>query len=319
MATVLQQLWARAATATLPGAAGPVPVTIWGFATTARRPGRIPGAVLEATAGDTLRVTLHNALPDPASIIFPGQEVPPVPTLDGSGRLVALTAQADPGRRVTYTVRVRRPGTFRYESGSSPARQVQMGLAGVLIVRPAGFRRNNPATFTVYGPGTGSAYDREYVLALGEIDTRLHARAGAGQATNPLDFAPDWWTINGRAFPDTLAPDNRSSQPMGARVSAAAGQRVLLRCVNLGFQDHSLHFGGMPVRVVGVDARPLRTPALDATHGRLTLTLAAGQACDVIAVPPGPGQYVFYDRDLLHSTSESRFPGGMMTRADITA
>ncbi len=37
---------------------------------------------------------------------------------------------------MTYTFTAAEPGTYIYESGTDPAKQVQMGLYGALVVRP---------------------------------------------------------------------------------------------------------------------------------------------------------------------------------------
>ena len=193
-----------------------------------------------------------------------------------------------------------------------------MGLYGVLIVRPAAYDRANPATWTAYGPGTGSDYDVEQVLVLGEVDSRLHVQVAAGLPYDMLEFAPDWWTLNGRAFPHTLQPDDPSSQPLGARIAARVGQRALLRCVNAGFQRHAIHFGGLTVRVVAEDGWPLKTASLDASYEKRTLTLVPGRVYDVIVTPAVAGEYYLYDRDLYHAVNEGQFPGGMMTLLEVT-
>ncbi|BAS26723.1 multicopper oxidase domain-containing protein [Limnochorda pilosa] len=315
-ATVIKHIWAKAGTIAMPGAGGPVSIPVWGYAMDSC-PSMIPGPTLDVTAGDTLQVVLHNTLAEPVSMIFPGQPLVPRSEEDAGDRWVSFTAHAEPQDSVAYAFQAARPGTYRYESGTHPERQVQMGLAGVLIVRPAGLDPVDPATWTAYGTGTGSEYDVERVLVLGEVDSRLHHAVASGLPHDPLDYAPDGWMINGRAFPDTLAPDNDSSQPLGARVTATTGQRVLLRCVNTAFYPHALHFGGLSVRVVAEDGYPLRTPALDATYEKHTLTLAPGQTCDVILTARAPGEYYIFDRDLYHATNEGEFPGGMMTRLEV--
>ena len=62
--------------------------------------------------------------------------VPAQPQFDVSGNLTSLTNAAAPGRSVTYSFVAPEPGSYVYESGTSPAKQVPMGLFGALIVRP---------------------------------------------------------------------------------------------------------------------------------------------------------------------------------------
>jgi len=313
-AVIARDLWATSSNASFPGPEGAVSVPVWGYSPT---PGQcqVPGPLLEAMQGDTLQVTLHNTLPEPVSLIWPGQAVRPVPVKDTNGRFVSFHRHALPGGTFIYTVNATRPGTFRYESGSNPAVQVQMGLSGPLIVRPAGFSPSDPAQRTAYGPDTGSDFDAELLLVLGEVDSRLHTAAASGSAVDLRAFAPDWWVVGGRAYPDTVAPDAPGGvQPLSSALTVQAGRRLLIRCINSGFQTHALYLGGLAGRVIAEDGYPLMSPTLDATYSRHTLTVAPGQSFDIILTSPDPGEFYLYDRELLHCVNGERFPGGMMTR-----
>ena len=108
-----------------------------------------PSPVLCVNEGQTVTVVLQNTLKEATSLIFPGQEnvlangLPVQPQFDANGNLVSLaqTAAALSGS-VTYTFTATRPGTFLYQSGTDQAKQVNMGLFGAFVVRPA---MNNPA------------------------------------------------------------------------------------------------------------------------------------------------------------------------------
>ena len=106
------------------------------------------------------------------------------------------------------------PGTFLYESGTNPEKQVRMGLFGALIVRPAA--------------GADYAYNRadsqftpieEFMVLLSEIDPYQHQRVEQGKAFNMNNYHPRYWLINGRGFPDSIADNGASwlpTQPYGA-------------------------------------------------------------------------------------------------------
>lgn len=308
------ELWARSGIVSLPGG---FPAVIWGLATSPTAAPQVPGPVLEATVGDMVEITLHNMLNEPVSLTFPGQEIAPEPVLDAGGRLVSLTRFAAPGRSVVYSFPAYRPGTFRYESGTSPERQVQMGLYGALIVRPAGW--DDPASpnyYTAYGADTGSGYDVEAVILLSEFDRAAHEVIATGDLYNPLNYAPQYWLVNGRPFPDCVAPPDTSTQPLSSRVPVLAGQRVLLRLINAGFLAHTLAFQEGPARVVAEDGRPRRSPLLDATYDKNAITLGAGQSADLVFTPP-EGEHYLYDRDLLHLVNTDDYPGGMMALVDV--
>ena len=92
-----------------------------------------PGPVLCATQGQTVVVNLHNNLPEATSIVFPGQDGTVTASAGSPG---LLTTEAAPGGDISYSFTAGQPGTYLYESGSDVAKQVEMGLAGALVVRP---------------------------------------------------------------------------------------------------------------------------------------------------------------------------------------
>jgi FtsP/CotA-like multicopper oxidase with cupredoxin domain len=308
------ELWARPGTVTLPGG---TPSVIWGLAAGSTAEPQLPGPVIEATVGDDVEVTLHNTLDEPVSLTFPGQQINPEPVLDAAGRLVSLARPAPPGRSTVYAFPASRPGTFHYEGGTSPELQVQMGLYGALVVRPAGY--DNPADpnyHTAYGAGSGSSYDVETVLLLSELDPAAHEAIAGGGAYNPLSYSPQYWLINGRSFPDCTGPADTSTQPFSARVPVLTGQRLLLRVINAGLLTHLLAFQQGTARVVAEDGHPKHSAALDATYEKCALTLGAGQTADLLFIPP-EGELYLYDREVLHLANADEHPGGMMTLVDV--
>lgn len=312
---VRKQFWVRPGIASLPGG---VPTVFWGIATNPTAAPQLPGPVIEARVGDTVEITLHNRLNEPVCLIFPGQDLTPDPVLDGNGRLISLDRPADPGRSVVYSFPVSRPGTFRYEGGTGPERQVQMGLYGALIVRPADYDGADPTLRTAYGADTGSGYDVEALIILSELDPAAHDIIPAGTPYNPLGYAPRYWLINGRPFPDCIAPPDTSTQPLTARVHVLSGARVLLRVINAGFLPHTLAIAGGPARVIAEDAWPRRNALLDASYLKNAVTIGPGQTCDLVYTPPAGEQYL-YDRELLHLVNSDEYPGGMMTIIDVRA
>lgn len=325
MATQLQRgthlatLRAEAGTAVLPGAEGPVTVPIWGFRDLSAPDGtaRIPGPLLEVGEGDEVYVALTNALAEPVSIVFPGQEITPRPVKDASGRFISYTTPAEPGQgAVSYLFTAVRPGIYLYESGTRPEKQVLMGLFGALVVRPSGFNPGRASTRTAYG-NPDTRFDVEQFLVLSEVDTRLAGAAAEGAPFDLASYNPDYWLINGRSYPDTLRPDDGTSQPLGAAITAGRGQRVLLRCVNAGFTAHSLCFGGLIGRIIGQDGYPLRNYVQDRSYRRTTLTIPAGGTCDVLLQPERPGEYIIYDRALRPALNQGAFPGGMISRLTV--
>ena len=134
-----------------------------------------PGPVLCVTEDQTVTVNLTNTLSEPVSIVFPGQA--DVKATGGSPGVLTTEAAAVglPGDSVSYTFTASNPGTYLYESGTDPSKQVEMGLYGALVVRPSdgdNFAYNDPST--LFDP------KREYLLLLSELDPDLHRAVETG-------------------------------------------------------------------------------------------------------------------------------------------
>ena len=253
-----------------------------------------PGPVLCVHEGDQVTVILHNTLPDPSSIVFPGQESvladgrPTAPVLDTAGRATSLTpTAAATGGTVTYTFTADHPGTFLYESGTDPDKQVRMGLFGALLVRPA------LGADHVYDR-TDSAFDAtdEFMVMLSEIDPYQHQAVEQNKPFNMNTYHPRYWLINGRGFPDSIADNDASwlpTQPYGALASiypadpAGGTAPALARYLNVGSEDFPFHPHGNNGLVIGRDGVPLAGPeGQDLSFEKFDVNIGPGQTWDVL-------------------------------------
>lgn len=239
-------------------------VYAWGY--TAGPEMQLPGPTLIVTAGTAVTVTLTNALPAAAgnvSIVFPGHTM----TSTTGGVPGLLTQEAPPGGSVTYQFTATEPGTYQYHSGTRPDLQVEMGLYGALIVRPAGFAQGTEASHPdrkAYAHAA-TGFDREHLFLLSEIDIHVHQAAqlqatGAGPIEVPGPYHSEYWLINGRAAPDTMAAagsDLLPTQPYNSLPRMHPGERLLLRVVGAGREMHPFHHHGNHTRVLARDGRLL--------------------------------------------------------------
>ncbi|MBI5443568.1 MAG: tandem-95 repeat protein [Deltaproteobacteria bacterium] len=284
------ELRAAASSKTMPDS---TVVQVWGFADdTTAGPGNgivtIPGPRLVVPPGDTtLTIHLTNNLPEPVSLVIPGQPatLTPVTVTDflGRTRVRAFTAETAPGAAGTYTWTGLRPGTYLYQSGTNPAKQVPMGLYGAVTA--------DAAAGQAY---PGVAYDAEVVLLYSELDATLNA---APAPAKPLRYKPQYYLVNGQSFPG----DQGTFPPL------LADGRILLRLLNAGLKTHVPALEGGYWSVLAEDGNPYPYP-----RQQYSVLLPAGKTIDVLWTPELPGAYTIYDRSL-HLTSAGAYNGGMRT------
>ncbi len=266
-------------------------VTVWGFALDADQnfatvDGTVtsPGPMLTVPLADTtLTIHLKNDLPEPVSLVIPGQiaSMTPVFFTDAQGRRRVKSFAAETaanGGEATYTWNNFRPGTYLYLSGSHAAVQVQMGLFGGV--------KKEAAAGQAY---TGIGHDQEGILFLSEIDPVLHAAVaggtyGPGQAmTSTVDYAPKYFLVNGQA----------EYTMTGVVPTISVGSRVLVRFLNAGLLTRVPLLLGASMTVLAEDGNLSPYPTLK----RDALTLLAGKTMDVMVTPETAGTMMsLFDR-----------------------
>jgi FtsP/CotA-like multicopper oxidase with cupredoxin domain len=248
------------------------------------------------------------------------------------------------GASLTYYYLNAEPGTYMYHCHVEATEHMQMGMLGNLYVTP----KQNGTTFAdpdgsgrvytkfAYNDGDGSTgYDVEYPIQLHAFDPNFH---DASYTVQPLPFAlmeDTYPMLNGRGYPDTVNPAelkntadsddwiSRFSQKTSSLIQATQGQKILLRISGLTTVDlYTLTVLGIPMKVVGKDARLLRGPdGKDLFYMTSAIDIGGGEAFDVILdtkdVPPGT--YFLYTTNLHNLSNDTEDFGGMMTEIVISA
>lgn len=278
--------------------------------------------LLDVREGDDVYLTLTNlGLPqrpdlDDSHTIhwhgFPQQ----IPLWDG---VPEASISVPVGRDFVYFYRPRDPGTYMYHCHFEPVEHIQMGMVGPLVVRPQ--LESDPAYAGrkfAYNDLT-TDFDREYFVFLTELDPVAHDLIANVQEYDWTEYRPQYWLLNGRAYPDTTrGSDALPQQPYAARIRANEGEKVLLRFVNLGYEKHAMEILGIPLRVVGVDAQRLRgLGGEDLTHWKNVVYFGGGQTIDAIFTAPAPSSYPLFNRSYNKNTNAGAAPGGMMAEVRI--
>jgi hypothetical protein len=188
-----------------------------------------------------------------------------------------------------------------------------------------------------YNDGDGSTfYDKDYPIQLGSFDGAFH---DASENTQPLPFAlmeDNYPMINGRGYPDTVDPRENdfppsdgfnntfvpTAQPVSSLITADAGDKVLLRISNLAItRFYTLQSLGIPMQVVGKDAKQLRTAdgVTNLYYSTNSVTVGGGESFDVILDTTGvaAGTYFLHSANLNYLSNDEEAFGGMMTEIVI--
>jgi FtsP/CotA-like multicopper oxidase with cupredoxin domain len=253
-----------------------------------------------------------------------------IPLFDG---VPELSLAVPVGRDLTYFYRPHDAGTYMYHCHFEDVEHVQMGMTGMVFVRPRQNRApvaGDPVGTTyAYNDGDGSTrYDREFAYLISELWSAAHYRDAHIQVNDWTDYDPSFWLLNGRAHPDTLEPNGDPMspaagrlqyQPISSLVTCNSGERVLLRMSNLGYQNHTLSVDNVDLLIVAKDASLLK--GRDGTTNYLatnSVDIGPGESRDVIFTAPDPGTYLLYDRkySYLHNGGGAGY-GGMITEVRV--
>lgn len=256
------------------------------------------------------------------------------------------------GQEFTYLYRPHDPGTYFYHCHFEDTEHVHMGMAGVAIVRPLQNQGTGliPAGKYVFNDGVlpgdpgSTAYDREFVVALTDFWAEAHWADSHIQLPDWSVFNPDFWFMNGRSYPDTLAPHSPGlwfadpdqgglmqpppgrpdlqAQWLSSLIQANAGERILLRIICATFQDEALTLDGIPMTVVGRDAMMLRgRDGTNQFYVTNNIPVHSGETFDVIFTAPNvtePTTFYLHNTNLAHLTNAGG-PGfgGQMTEVRV--
>lgn len=225
------------------------PTRVWGYNR------QVPGPTIEANAGDTLVVRLHNQLPEPTTIHWHGLRIPA--PMDGTED---TQPTVQPGAVFEYRFVLPDAGTFWYHPHTNETVQLERGLYGALVVRD---------------PHEELVVDEDRTFVLRDVKLDRHAQiakfGGFGQRHN------------GRKGNVLLV--NGKPQPMQ---TVRAGQFERWRFINTASGRYfRLTLGGREFRIIGTDGGAIEAPVF-ATE----VSLAPADRIEILAGPFGEGDTV---------------------------
>lgn len=251
-------------------------INTWTFGGGFNNDRSVPSPVIEGIEGQLVTVTLDSMMPH--SIHLHGLDVDQandgVPSTSGyvaqmaMGGFGRVQGYSNLGTPFNYVFVAPHAGTYAYHCHVDTVLHFEMGMYGTVIIRP-------PDGSDHVAWAGGPAFDKEYVWHLHTFDSSWHLGGMPVSGPATVRHRPDYFMINGRDGANTL------TDPTTA-IAAAAGETVLIRTNNMGYQPALVRLGGLEFQVIASDGRPL-----PAAMSRTELLVAPGERYDLLfQMPP---------------------------------
>jgi len=264
--------------------------------------GTVPGPEIRLRAGEVLRATVRNRLPDPLTIHWHGIALRN--DMDGVPDVIQKPIPA--GGDFVYEFTAPDPGTYFYHPHTGT--QLDRGLYAPLIVEdpeaPVAYDRDYPVLLDDWIDGTGMTPDDVLArlkasggqmsggrsgmgnggMGMGGMGMGDQASAGSMGASPMLRSAeqPLGDDTGDVDYPLYLINGRSPTQP--TELATAPGERVRLRLVNAGSDTpFRVAVGGSRMTVIATDGFPVQPVTVD------TILLGMGERYDVIITAPKAG------------------------------
>ena len=294
--------------------------------------GTVPGPTIRAKEGDTIRVIVKNSLPQETAIHWHGLHVPNrmdgVPSFTqnaikpGETFTYEFTAnhagtymyhshfnsieQIDKGLYGLLIIDPQNAGTLKHD------REYAMIFGGWNIPDEPGGQPQTGQNDPMAGMSKGTSgplkqkADIRSLMKHGMQDKPDSSTGNGGMQMPPsgtgseagssvmgMDY--NYWTINGKSFPDT--------DPLEVKY----GETVRIRLTNVSNGIHPMHMHGHDFRIIAKDGHPLAVPQIVNT-----VTVNPGETYDIDFIADNPGEWIFHCHELHHTTNADVEPGGLM-------
>lgn len=217
--------------------------------------GSVPGPMLKAAKGDTMRVTVKNELKEPTVVHWHGIRLPA--SMDGTDHVQRLI---QPGEEFVYEFVVPDAGTFWYHSHHNETRQMERGMYGALVVEE----------------NAGPTVDAERVLMIDDM------KLEANQEFTNGNFLSRWIERHDGRQGETHLVNGRENDV----IEMDAGQVERWRLVNASSARYfRLFLSGRNFQLIATDGGLIERP-VELTE----LLLVPGERADILVGPFNEGE-----------------------------
>ncbi len=248
--------------------------------------GQVPGPRLHFRQGDRVRINVTNKLPDTTTVHWHGLILPNV--MDGAARVTQEPIAN--GELYRYEFTAVQSGTYFYHSHDHGDRQQALGLYGAMIIDPA-------------TPAEDLKADHEYTIMLQE----WLVREGLTYPAMPMEGGmPNYFTINGRAYPATDTIEMKVGETLKVRFIGSTSGLI-----------HPMHIHGGPFEVVARDGETLPPGSRFKAD---TVNVGPGQRYDVIWTARKSGKWMIHchiPHHMTNNNTEQAGGGGLMMHIHV--
>ncbi|HCU53921.1 MAG TPA: hypothetical protein DIC36_06470 [Gammaproteobacteria bacterium] len=224
-------LFIKPGTHTVNGAGGTT-INVWGYTDNAATAPMVPGPLLESTEGEAVTVTVYNQDSRAHNFVV--------------RNLTTDTGSIAAGSNKTYSFTTSKAGVYLYNDTLNSNVNREMGLYGALVVRAAGGVKK---AWT-----NGPSYSIERLWITSDMDkTRWNDVASRGSTVSTGTYKPNYFLMNGMGGFDAMHDPNTVLQ-------GSTGQVGIVRMVNAGQFDQSLHFHANHFQIIDSDGSRLSSP-----------------------------------------------------------
>lgn len=242
--------------------------------------GQVPGPLIHVREGDEVTVHVSNLTTLTHTIHWHG--LIQRGTWESDGVPDMTQPAIKPGDTYTYKFVAEPSGTMWYHCHVNVNEHVAIrGMWGAFIIEP-----KEPTQIE-------KSVTKDYVMMLSSWASKWAHKPGEGGL--PGDVF-DYFTLNGKAFPDT--------QPIRVK----QGDVVRLRFFGAGEEIHSIHIHGHVFQLAFKDGHALPAPIKADTF-----LIGPGERYDVILEADNPGRWMIHDHVDSHTVNGERPHGGVMT------
>jgi FtsP/CotA-like multicopper oxidase with cupredoxin domain len=245
--------------------------------------------IIALDAGKKYHLVLYNLgwavrpdIPDGHTVHFHGFKNA-IPWFDG---VPEMSGGAPQGKTFHYFYQPVDSGTYMYHCHWEDVEHVQMGMTGVIYVRP---KRWTTATKYAYEQGD-NGYDREFAFMLMDYDIEQHWKLAHIQQPDWSDYKATHWTMNGRSYPDTLLPNHEIDDPDPLTTFSAVNLSGTVTFTHLGTTVTGSFGAGVSFITQGVKVGDLVYRRSGTGNGPVTATKIAAVAANTLTLETGyPG------------------------------